>query len=49
VRYELGIFRNDEDRASAEGHFVHVYVMKATGKPTPVPDPMRKALARYIR
>lgn len=49
VRYELGIFRNDEDRASAEGHFVHAYVVKATGKSTPVPDPMREALARYLR
>lgn len=49
VRYELGMFRNDEDRAAAEGHFVHAYVVKATGKSTPVPEPMRAALARYAR
>ena len=28
VRYELGIFRNDADIASAEGHFVHVFVTR---------------------
>ena len=26
IRYELGIFRNAEERASAEAHFIHVYV-----------------------
>src|SRR5580658_3998280 len=28
VRYEIGIFRNDEDIAAAEGHFVHVFVKR---------------------
>ncbi len=46
VRYEIGIFRNDEHVASAEGHFVHVYVDRATQKrPTPLPEPLRRALA----
>lgn len=49
VCYELGMFRNDEDRAAAEGHFVHAYVVKATGKPTPLPEAMRAALARFQR
>ncbi|MBV9748317.1 MAG: acyl-CoA thioesterase, partial [Acetobacteraceae bacterium] len=35
VRYEIGIFREDEDAASAEGHFVHVCVAAATRRPTP--------------
>ena len=26
VRYEIGLFRNDENLAAAQGHFVHVYV-----------------------
>jgi acyl-CoA thioester hydrolase len=26
VRYEIGLFRNDETKAAAQGHFVHVYV-----------------------
>ena len=46
VRYEIGIFRNGEDVASAEGHFVHVYVDRATQKqPTPLPETLRAALA----
>ena len=30
VRYEIGIFRNDEPIACADGHFVHVFVERAT-------------------
>jgi acyl-CoA thioester hydrolase len=44
VRYEVGIFRGDEDVASAQGHFVHVYVDSATRKPTPIPGPARALL-----
>jgi acyl-CoA thioester hydrolase len=44
VRYEVGLFRNDEPLAAAEGHFIHVYVMRATGKPTPLPGDLRAAL-----
>ncbi|HEY0294309.1 MAG TPA: thioesterase family protein, partial [Bordetella sp.] len=45
VRYEIGLFRNDEDKASAAGHFVHVYVDRATTRPTPIPDATRAFLA----
>jgi acyl-CoA thioester hydrolase len=44
VRYEVGIFRNDESQASAQGHFVHVYVDRASNRPTPLPGPLRAAL-----
>ena len=44
VRYEVGLFRNDEDTASAEGHFVHVYVDPTTRRPVPLPEPMARAL-----
>jgi acyl-CoA thioester hydrolase len=44
VRYEIGIFRNDEDEASAEGHFVHVFVDRATQRPVPVPQTSRDIL-----
>jgi len=37
VRYELGIFKNDDQVASAEGHFVHVYVDRQTNRPVPIP------------
>jgi len=44
VRYEIGLFRNDEDEASAEGHFVHVYVDRRTNRPVPIPDDVRTVL-----
>jgi acyl-CoA thioester hydrolase len=44
VRYEVGIFREDEDAASAQGHFVHVYVDRVTRKPSKIPDKMRVLL-----
>jgi acyl-CoA thioester hydrolase len=46
VRYEIGVFRNDEARAAAQGHFVHVYVDRATQQPTALPAPLREALER---
>ena len=48
VRYEIGLFRNDEDTASAEGFFVHVYVDAATRRPAPVDDARREVLARLV-
>lgn len=44
VRYEVGIFKNDEDSAAAQGHFVHVYVDRHSRRPTPIPEPMRQLL-----
>ncbi len=43
VRYVSAVFRADEDVASAEGFFVHVYVARATMKPTPIPQAQRAA------
>ena len=48
VRYGIGIFRNDEDAASAHAHFVHVYVDRATMRPVPIPDPIRAELQKII-
>jgi acyl-CoA thioester hydrolase len=45
VRYDVGLFRNEDETASAQGHFVHVYVDRASGRPVPLPDALRKALA----
>jgi acyl-CoA thioester hydrolase len=44
VRYEIGLFANDDDAVAAQGHFVHVYVDRATNKPVPVPDHTRRVL-----
>ena len=46
VRYEIGLFRQDDDEAAADGHFVHVFVDRETRRPTPIPPVMRAALAR---
>jgi len=43
VRYVSAVFRADEDEASAEGFFVHVYVQRATMTPTPIPLNQRAA------
>lgn len=44
VRYEVGIFREGEDSASAQGHFVHVYVDRESRKPSAIPEKMRALL-----
>jgi acyl-CoA thioester hydrolase len=48
VRYELGLFRNEDDEAAAEGHFVHVYVDRATRRPVGLPPPLREALVPLL-
>jgi acyl-CoA thioester hydrolase len=48
VRYEIGIFRNDEETAAAQGHFVHVYVDREGRRPTTLPPEMRAALERIL-
>jgi acyl-CoA thioester hydrolase len=44
VRYEVGLFRNDEKFAAAEGFFVHVYVDRQTRRPKPLNEKLRAAL-----
>jgi acyl-CoA thioester hydrolase len=44
VRYEIGVFRNDDDAAAAEGYFVHVFVDRATQRPAPIPEASRVLL-----
>ncbi len=48
VRYEIGLFAPGEAEARAEGHFVHVFVDRTSQRPTPIPEPMRGALARLV-
>jgi acyl-CoA thioester hydrolase len=48
VTYELGLFRDGEADAAARGHFVHVYVDRATRRPVPIPGPIRAALQRLL-
>ncbi len=46
VRYEIGLFKQGQNLAAAEGHFVHVFVDRATMAPTTIPEDLREALAR---
>ena len=45
VRYEIGLFRNDDAQLAAAGSFTHVYVDRSAGKSVHVPDSVRAALA----
>jgi acyl-CoA thioester hydrolase len=49
VHYEIGIFRGGEDTASAQGYCVHVYVDRATNKPVPLPEALKKALRKLVQ
>ena len=44
VRYEVGLFRSEENGAAAEGYFVHVYVDRVTRRPVPLPAQLKAAL-----
>jgi acyl-CoA thioester hydrolase len=44
VRYEIGIFRDDEALAAAQGHFVHVACDRVTQRPVAMPADLRRAL-----
>ncbi len=48
VRYEIGIFDAVSDEACAAGHFVHVYVDRASHKPTALPQTLRAALTSLL-
>ena len=44
VRYEIGIYRNDDQAPAAVGHFVHVYVERASKRAVPIPASVRGVL-----
>ena len=48
VRYEIGVFRNQDDTAAAVGQFVHVYVDRASQRPVPLPAAVRGVLQRLL-
>ncbi|HET8748319.1 MAG TPA: thioesterase family protein [Ramlibacter sp.] len=45
VRYEIGLFLAGEPLTVAKGHFVHVYVDRATRRPAPLPPRLQEVLA----
>lgn len=48
VRYEVGIFRNNDTAACAQGHLVHVYVERESRKSAQLPLDMRKLLQTIV-
>ena len=49
IRYEIGLFRNHDEQAAAEGFFVHVHVDRETRKPAPLGPASREALESVSR
>ncbi|MGH1355580.1 MAG: acyl-CoA thioesterase [Thalassovita sp.] len=49
VTYQVGLFRGDEDAASAMGHFTHVYVDRETRRPAPIEAERRVVLSQLLR
>ena len=47
VRYEIGLYAGDAPGSAAAGHFVHVYVDRATRRPVPLPEPLRAVLQSW--
>ncbi len=46
VRYEIGIYR--DDTLLAEGHFVHVFVHRATRRPASITGALRRSLEQLV-
>jgi acyl-CoA thioester hydrolase len=46
VRFELAVFADGAETASAQGHFIHVYVDRETQRPAALPASLRTALER---
>jgi len=48
VRYEIALYRNNDPLPAAAGHFVHVYVERASNRSVPIPEPVRAVLKSLI-
>jgi len=48
LRYELAIFKQGQQQAAAQGHFVHVFVDRQNRKSTAIPEHMRRVLTEYL-
>ncbi|MFV5363653.1 acyl-CoA thioesterase [Acinetobacter oleivorans] len=48
LSYELAIFKQGQDQASAQGHFVHVFVDRETRKTVPISESVRAVLENFL-
>ncbi len=49
IRYEVGLFRNNEETASAEGFFIHVHVKRDSHKTVLLSEAQKQKLGRIVR
>lgn len=47
LTYDLAIFKQNHEQASAEGYFIHVFVDRQSRKSTPISTEMRDALQPF--
>lgn len=45
VRYEIALFAEGAETAAAQGHFIHVYVDRATQRPVKLPTALQAVVA----
>lgn len=48
VQYGLAVFKEGEEIACADGHFVHVFVDRNSQQSVPIPEPLRTALEAIL-
>ncbi|MFV5374759.1 acyl-CoA thioesterase [Acinetobacter calcoaceticus] len=48
LRYELAIFKQGQEQASAQGHFVHVFVDRETRKTVQISESTRDVLEKFL-
>jgi len=48
VRYEVGLFAQGAAFTAARGHFIHVYVDRATRRPTALAEPLKTVLEKLV-
>lgn len=48
VKFEIALFRNEEQTAAAQGHFVHVYVDRVKRHPVELGEAMKKSLTALV-
>jgi acyl-CoA thioester hydrolase len=48
VRYAIGLFRNTDEMAAAQGYFIHVYVDRVSSRPVALPQSLLHALASLV-
>ena len=49
VTYNVGIFGSGSETATAQGHFIHVYVDSTSRRPVSIPDDLRLVLKSILK